>query len=57
MDSAFGRSLRRLAEGKATYELDNFFRLNNNIAPRTQPAEPVRETIASVKGHPPITGS
>jgi FAD/FMN-containing dehydrogenase len=31
--SAFGRNLRRLAEVKATYDPDNFFRLNNNIAP------------------------
>jgi FAD/FMN-containing dehydrogenase len=33
VDSAFGRNLRRLAEVKATYDPDNFFRLNNNIAP------------------------
>src|SRR6266516_921835 len=33
VDSAFGRNLRRLAEIKATYDPDNFFRLNNNIAP------------------------
>lgn len=31
--SAFGRNLRRLAETKAKYDPDNFFRLNNNIAP------------------------
>ena len=31
--SAFGRNLRRLGEVKATYDPDNFFRLNNNIAP------------------------
>jgi FAD binding domain/Berberine and berberine like len=33
VDSAFGRNLRRLAEVKAKYDPDNFFRLNNNIAP------------------------
>jgi FAD/FMN-containing dehydrogenase len=31
--SAFGRNLRRLAEIKATYDPDNLFRRNNNIAP------------------------
>ena len=30
---AFGRNLRRLEEVKAKYDPDNFFRLNNNIAP------------------------
>jgi FAD/FMN-containing dehydrogenase len=33
VDSAFGRNLGRLAEVKAKYDPDNFFRLNNNIAP------------------------
>jgi hypothetical protein len=33
VDSAFGRNLRRLAEVKATYDPENFFRLNNNITP------------------------
>jgi FAD/FMN-containing dehydrogenase len=33
VDSAFGRNLRRLGEVKATYDPDNFFRLNNNIVP------------------------
>ncbi len=33
MDSAFGRNMRRLAEVKGKYDPDNFFRLNNNIAP------------------------
>jgi FAD binding domain-containing protein/berberine-like enzyme len=33
VDSALGRNLRRLAEVKATYDPDNFFRVNNNIAP------------------------
>ena len=33
VDTAFGRNLRRLAEVKASYDPDNFFRLNNNIAP------------------------
>jgi hypothetical protein len=33
VDSAFGRNLRRLAAIKAKYDPDNFFRLNNNIAP------------------------
>ena len=33
VDSAFGRNLVRLAAIKATYDPDNFFRLNNNITP------------------------
>ena len=33
VDSAFGRNLARLAEIKASYDPENFFRLNNNIAP------------------------
>jgi FAD/FMN-containing dehydrogenase len=33
VQSAFGHNLRRLAEIKARYDPDNFFRLNNNIAP------------------------
>jgi FAD/FMN-containing dehydrogenase len=35
VDTAFGRNLKRLAEVKAVYDPDNFFRLNNNIAPAT----------------------
>jgi FAD/FMN-containing dehydrogenase len=34
VDDAFGRNLRRLAKVKATYDPDNFFRLNNNVAPK-----------------------
>jgi FAD/FMN-containing dehydrogenase len=33
VSDAFGRNLRRLAEIKDTYDPDNFFRRNNNIAP------------------------
>jgi hypothetical protein len=33
VDSAFGRNLKRLGEVKRAYDPDNFFRLNNNIAP------------------------
>lgn len=33
VDTAFGRKLSRLAEVKAKYDPDNFFRHNNNIAP------------------------
>src|SRR5260370_25033510 len=33
VDSAFGRNLKRLGEIKAKYDPDNFFRVNNNIAP------------------------
>ena len=33
VDSAFGRNMQRLAEVKAKYDPDNFFRVNNNIAP------------------------
>jgi FAD/FMN-containing dehydrogenase len=33
VDTAFGRNLKRLAEVKATYDPDNFFRVNNNIVP------------------------
>jgi len=33
VDSAHGKNLRRLSEIKAKYDPDNFFRLNNNIAP------------------------
>jgi hypothetical protein len=33
IDTAFGRSLGRLAQVKAAYDPDNFFRVNHNIAP------------------------
>ena len=33
VDTAFGRNLQRLAEVKAEYDPDNFFRVNNNIEP------------------------
>jgi hypothetical protein len=33
VDSAVGRNLARLAEIKAKYDPDNFFRVNDNIAP------------------------
>jgi FAD/FMN-containing dehydrogenase len=33
VSDAFGRKLHRLSEVKATYDPDNFFRRNNNIAP------------------------
>jgi FAD/FMN-containing dehydrogenase len=33
VDTAFGRNLQRLAEIKATYDPENFFRINNNIKP------------------------
>jgi FAD binding domain/Berberine and berberine like len=33
VDSAFGRNMQRLAEVKAKYDPDNFFRMNNNITP------------------------
>ena len=33
VDTAFGRNLERLAEVKATYDPENFFRINNNIQP------------------------
>ncbi|MGH4025005.1 MAG: FAD-binding oxidoreductase [Pseudonocardiaceae bacterium] len=33
VDDALGRNLRRLADIKARYDPDNFFRVNNNIAP------------------------
>jgi hypothetical protein len=32
-ESAYGRNLQRLAEVKAQYDPENFFRFNNNIAP------------------------
>lgn len=38
VDSAYGRNLRRLAEIKARYDPNNFFRLNNNIAPAKEPS-------------------
>jgi FAD/FMN-containing dehydrogenase len=33
VDSAYGRNLARLAEIKAKYDPDNFFRVNNNVVP------------------------
>jgi hypothetical protein len=33
VDTQFGRNLERLGEIKAKYDPDNFFRVNNNIAP------------------------
>jgi FAD/FMN-containing dehydrogenase len=33
VDSALGRNLERLAEIKAKYDPDNFFRVNNNVVP------------------------
>jgi hypothetical protein len=33
VDSALGRNLGRLAEIKAKYDPDNFFRINNNVVP------------------------
>jgi FAD/FMN-containing dehydrogenase len=33
VDSAFGRNLKRLGDVKSKYDPENFFRLNNNIAP------------------------
>ena len=33
VDSAFGRNLSRLEKVKATYDPENFFRVNNNIKP------------------------
>jgi FAD/FMN-containing dehydrogenase len=33
VESAFGKNLARLAEIKKRYDPDNFFRMNNNIAP------------------------
>jgi FAD/FMN-containing dehydrogenase len=33
VDSAHGRNLERLAEIKAKYDPDNFFRINNNVVP------------------------
>ena len=33
VEGAFGKNLKRLAEIKKRYDPDNFFRLNNNIAP------------------------
>jgi FAD/FMN-containing dehydrogenase len=35
VESAFGRNLERLTEIKKRYDPENFFRLNNNIAPAT----------------------
>jgi hypothetical protein len=34
VESAFGRNLQRLAQVKAAYDPENFFRLNNNVLPR-----------------------
>jgi FAD/FMN-containing dehydrogenase len=34
IDTAFGRNLERLAQVKATYDPDNIFHINNNIAPK-----------------------
>ena len=33
IETAFGRNLARLAEVKAAYDPDNFFRVNHNITP------------------------
>jgi hypothetical protein len=33
VDTAYGRNLERLAQVKAVYDPENFFRINNNIAP------------------------
>jgi FAD/FMN-containing dehydrogenase len=36
VETAYGRNLHRLAEVKAAYDPDNFFRINNNIKPAAQ---------------------
>lgn len=42
VESAFGKNLKRLAQIKAKYDPDNFFRLNNNITPAASAVEAVQ---------------